>query len=286
MQYTTIPPVRETFGYLGEIRQGPDGQLYQMAQTTDGLGHAGFGWVPLLSGQAGQGLGQAVFDQPQLGEVRAGPDGQLYQYAQTTDGLGNIGFAWASLIPLAAQVLPAITNLFNRPSTPSAPPAVSGSTAPAAGIDWSNLIPQIAQAVAGLLGGRGRRSSLSGFGAEADLYQVPPGMGLTEDELGLTDDELGLTDNELNLGDYYLGEDGGVYEFQGLNQDMPEDLRGLGQYPDEPLGLTEDDPLSGLEGYVREQPESRLQGYVPGYPSASPPFVPRADASPLWKSLW
>ena len=144
----------------------------------------------------------------------------------------------------------------------------------------SQLIPQIAQAVAGLLGRRRRRVNLSGFGEEADLYQVPPGVGQPPDE------SLGLTEDELSLGDYYLGEDGGVYEFQGLDEDVPEELRGLDQYPDEPLGLTEEEPISGMEGYLREQPESRLQGYVTGHPPASPPFVSRANPSPLWQSLW
>jgi hypothetical protein len=311
-QYMTSPDIAGTFGYVGEIRQGPDGQLYQLSQTVDGLGNLGFSWLPIV-GQAlqqlspllSQGLGEEMFDQPQLGEVRIGADGQLYQYTQTVDGLGNIGFAWLPAIvkalPTVAQALPAVSSIVGslfggRAPAAAAPAAPAAPVAPAGGgVDLSQLIPQITQAVAGLLArSRRRRSALSGLGEEPDLYgfgEEPDlyGFGEEPDLYGLgqePDDSLGLTEDELGLGDFYLGEDGGLYELQGLEEDLPEDLRGLELYPDESLGLTDDEPFSGMQGYLRETPGSQLQGYRTGHPSASPPFVPTANPSELWKPLW
>ena len=317
-QYMTTPDTSGTFGYIGEIRQGPDGQLYQLSQTVDGLGNLGFSWLPIV-GQAlqqlspllSQGLGEEVFDQPQLGEVRIGADGQLYQYTQTVDGLGNVGLGFAPLIPIltkalpfVAQALPAVAsvvgNLFGgRAPAPAAPVVPAVPVAPVApasgGVDLSQLIPQITQAVAGLLArSRRRRSVLSGLAEEPDLYgfgEEPDLYGFGEEPdlygIGLEpDDSLGLTEDELGLGDFYLGEDGGLYELQGLEEDLPEDLRGLELDPDESLGLTEDEPFSGMQGYLRKTPGSQLQGYRTGHPSASPPFVPSATPSELWKPLW
>jgi hypothetical protein len=264
-------------GYIGQLAQAPDGRLYQLSQSIDGLGNVSPTWLPV------DGMGQAPsYDQPQLGEVRRGSDGQLYQYAQTVDGLGNIGFAWASLIPLAAQVLPSITNavgsLFGGGKS-SAPGAAASP-----GIDWRQIIPQIAQAVAGILG---RGTGVSGLGEGADYYSVPRGIGLD------ADDPLGLVDDDLGLDDPYVGENGNLYRVEGFGEG-PDDLRGLeedfdslrgyGAYPDD-LGMAADDPLNGMDGYLRQPSESQMRGYVPT-PSPSPAFVSQANPSPLWQSLW
>jgi hypothetical protein len=281
-------------GYIGQLAQMPDGQVYQLSQAVDGLGNVSQTWLPV------DGIGQTSYDQPQLGDVRRGPDGQLYQYSQTVDGLGNIGFAWASLIPLAAQALPAIANavgnLFGGGKGSAAQTPAPAAAAPAsATIDWRPIIPQIAQAVAGVLNRRRRSPGLNGFAEDGDLYR---GVGMNADE------PLGLAEDDPRLSNYYLGENGGLYQLvQGIDEDPddlrgvdadPYDLRGLEEDPydlrgvaadADDLGLAPEEALNGLDGYLRESPESQLRGYIPR-PSPSPAFVPQTTPSPLWQSLW
>ena len=137
--------------YLGELRQAPNGQIYQLGEVVDERGNVGLGWQP--------------YDQPQLGEVRRGTDGQLYQYG--VDGFGNVGFA--PLVALASKALPAIANAIpgvsnlvrglipgGLPGLPSPVPPVSATVsvpAPMPGMYprpglrayLNNLVPRIAE---------------------------------------------------------------------------------------------------------------------------------------------
>ena len=265
-------------GYLGELRQAPNGQLYQLGEVVDERGNIGLGWHP--------------YDQPQLGEVRRGTDGQLYQYG--VDGLGNVGFA--PLIALASKALPAIANAIPGVSnivqgllpgllpgaTPSAPTPVAPVSAtvsvpapmpmpmpmpamyPRPGLRayMNSLVPRIAETTAQIVvdklqpilsrrRGRGRRG-MAGIG-ESDY---PYGMGEDPYSLGENERDLGLGFDDLGEGDPYLGEYG---EYESLN---------------------------GVDGYQRQEPGQSLDGYIKGPISSGPAFVSRESASELWKPFW
>ena len=128
MQYAA-DHLNETLGigsYVGEIRQAPDGQLYEWVEGIDGLGNPIGFWkaikaigrgiksaartaLPLVKTIARRalplanfipGVGPAIATAGRLaqragilGEIAQGPDGQLYEYVEAVDGLGNtIGF--------------------------------------------------------------------------------------------------------------------------------------------------------------------------------------------------
>jgi hypothetical protein len=136
--------------YVGEVREGPDGQLYEWVEGVDGLGNPIGFWRGLRRAfqRAGRGLvrfgrgalrairpfarmalpftkfipgvGPAIYAAGSLaqragllgvGEVAQGPDGQLYEYVEGVDGLGNpIGF-WRQLRRAAGGLLRRATGL-------------------------------------------------------------------------------------------------------------------------------------------------------------------------------
>lgn len=263
-------------GHLGEVRQDANGNLYQLGEIVDERGNIGLGWQP--------------YDQPQLGEVRRGADGQLYQYG--VDGLGNVGFA--PLVALASKALPAIANIIpglrnllpgGQPSSPP-PPGMTVSYSPVTPriIGYLNrLVPRIASATAqataqqvverlepllarrqGRGRGRGRRG-VAGMGEEPYLYGVgedPSLYGIGErdyENLGISDQDLGLTPDDLGESDPYLGD---------------------------PMGYSDYPPLSGFDGYQRQESSGQLNGYIKGPVSSRPAFVSRETPSELWKPLW
>lgn len=286
-------------GYLGEVRQTPDGQLYQLGEAMDELGNYGLAWFPL----SGTGLGEISYPAPQLGEIRQAPNGQYYQY--TTDGLGNVGFApLAALLPMAAKLLPAVTsilpgvsslvsNLF-KPSEPApAPPAYTPVAPAPIPVPYPGALPGQPQAptlnvndllskLISVLGARRRRRrALAGLGEDPDLLGIgedPDLIGLAEDlELmgyGEADQE-GFGEDPDPLG---IGED---LDLMGVGED--DDLRGFAEDPGDFQGLAEDDP--GMQGYLTAQGEN-LQGYVKGYPPANPRYAKRTTQPDMWRPLW
>ena len=124
-------------GAVGEVRSGPDGNLYQWVEGYDGLGNPIGFWrrlrrlarsavsrVPAVAAARaalrmaadpqpgnytqpapnaveGWGLGADELTQMMglgtLGEVRAGPDGNLYQWVEGYDGLGNPFGFWKAI---------------------------------------------------------------------------------------------------------------------------------------------------------------------------------------------
>jgi hypothetical protein len=142
--------------YVGEMRQGPDGQLYEWVEGADGVGNPIGFWrrFKRLARRALPftrfipGVGPAIFaagtlaqrtgllGPPGVGAIAEGPDGQLYEWVEGADGLGNpIGF-WkglrraasgalrralpmaSGLIPGAGALLPAATSLLRRGAGP------------------------------------------------------------------------------------------------------------------------------------------------------------------------
>ncbi|MBI1925788.1 hypothetical protein HYR99_16250 [Candidatus Poribacteria bacterium] len=119
--------------YVGEVREGPDGQLYEWVQGVDGLGNPIGFWRGLRKAFKGvarfarpllrkalpftkfiPGVGPAIYAAGTLaqragilgtGQIAEGPDGQLYEYVEGVDGLGNpIGF-WRKLRQAAGGLI-------------------------------------------------------------------------------------------------------------------------------------------------------------------------------------
>jgi len=153
---TELTQVMGLGNYVGEVRQGPDAQLYEWVEGADGVGNPigfwrglkrlarralpltrfipGYGTAIYAAGKAAQRAGLLGTDS--TGKVAQGPDGQLYEWVEGVDGLGNpIGFwknlkraaggvlrralpAASGLIPGAGALLPAATSLLRRGGGP------------------------------------------------------------------------------------------------------------------------------------------------------------------------
>jgi hypothetical protein len=145
--------------YVGEVRQGPDGQLYEWVEGVDGLGNPIGFWRGLKRIAKGAmravrplarkalpftrfipGAGPAIFaagtmaqragllGSPGIGAVAEGPDGQLYEWVEGVDGLGNpIGF-WKQLRRAAGGALRRALPMANRliPGAGALLPAATG----------------------------------------------------------------------------------------------------------------------------------------------------------------
>lgn len=108
--YNNMTDLMGIGSHVGEIREGPDGQLYEWVEGVDGLGNPiGFWKVFKKIARAAlpftkfiPGVGPAIYAAGSLakragllgtGRVAQGEDGQLYEYVEGVDGLGNpVGF--------------------------------------------------------------------------------------------------------------------------------------------------------------------------------------------------
>jgi hypothetical protein len=143
--------------YVGEVRQGPDAQLYEWVEGADGVGNPigfwrgfkrlarralpltrfipGYGTAIYAAGTAAQRAGLLGTDS--TGKIGQGPDGQLYEWVEGVDGLGNpIGF-WKKLRRAAGGLL--------RRALPVASKFIpgAGTLLPAA----ASLLPQASQLI-------------------------------------------------------------------------------------------------------------------------------------------
>jgi len=292
-------------GYLGEVRQAPDGQVYQWVQGVDGLGNPIGFWkklrrlarraLPIVQSAASfiphpaaQAVARGISLARRSGLVGYDGPGAYYGVAQDpTDvmGIGNLGEIRRGPDGQAYQWVQGIDGLGNpigfwkklRRFVRRAVPMVQRV---------ASFIPHpAAQAVA-----RGltiatpylRRAGLTGVGA---LYQTSDGSlveGVGEDELtGFAEDELtGFGEDELTG----YGEE----ELTGFAED---ELTGFGE--DELMGLAEDDltgfgqeELQAINGYVRDGGMSGIDAYVPQEPPQTRWSVPPAQPPEIWKPLW
>jgi hypothetical protein len=134
---TDLTQVMGIGGYVGEIREGPDGQLYEWVEGVDGLGSPVGFWRGLkrFAQRARQrlkkvispfarfalpytkfipGYGPAIYAAGSAaqragilgtGHIAEGPNGQLYEYVESMDGLGNpVGF-WRQLRQAAGSLV-------------------------------------------------------------------------------------------------------------------------------------------------------------------------------------
>ncbi len=236
-------------GYPGEVRTGPDGNLYQWVQAVDGLGNpVGWGW--------------ALRRLRKLAK-RALPFVQ--RFAPLIPG-GAAVTALRAAAPLLRRALPFAQRLA---------PYIPGPYGAAVATALRTATPILQQA------------GVAGYNGLGALYQAPDGtlyqvQGLAEDEelRGLAEDEelRGLAEDEELRG---LAED---EELRGLAED--EELRGFAE--DEELrGLAEGEEFQGLDqGYVREPGTSGLEAYLPEQSPQTRWFVPPAQPPEMWKPLW
>jgi hypothetical protein len=247
-------------GRLGEVRQDPNGNLYQLGEIVDERGNIGLGWQP--------------YDQPQLGEVRRGADGQSYQYG--VDGLGNIG--WLPFAALASKVLPAIANIIPglRNLLPGGQPA--SPTPGSMPVPFQPGYPRIIGYLNSLV------PRIVNETAQATTQQVLQRL----EPLLTRQQQQGRGRGRGRRGVAGIGEEPYPY---GVGEDPY--LYGMGERDYENLGIGEEDlgendypPLSGVDGYQRQEPGGPLDGYVKRPPSSGPAFVSRETPSELWKPLW
>jgi hypothetical protein len=219
-------------GSTGEVAQGPDGNLYQWVQTTDGLGNPVGFWRALR--RIGRRLRKVV--------RRAVPIVQ--QIAPFVPGVG----------PAAAAALTAATPLLRQAG-------VAGYNGLGALYQTPNGTLYQVQGLAEdeELQGLAEDEELSGFSEDDEL------RGLAEDEQlsGIAEDEelSGFSEEDEVNG---LGED---EELQGLSED--EDLQGFAE--DEELsgldqGYVREQGTSGLEAYIPEQQPTTRWFVAPNQP--------------------
>lgn len=294
-------------GYPGEVRTGPDGNLYQWVEGYDGLGNPMGFWRKLrrLARRA------------------------LKYYPP----------AWAlrAARPFLRRALPFAQRVASFIPIPQAQAVAAGlrTAAPAlrqAGVTGYNGLGALYQAPDGSLfqaQGMGEDEELRGFAEDEELrgydglgalYQAPDGtlyqvQGLSEDEelrgfaedeelrgfaedeelRGFAEDEelRGFAEDELG----YFGED----ELQGSDEAdelgylaEDEDLRGLAA--DDEMGYLAEDDLQGygeeenlgddVEGYVLDHQMRGIEAYVPDTPASTRMFVRPAQPPEIWKPLW
>ncbi len=243
-------------GYPGELRAGPDGNLYEWVQGVDGLGNPYGFW--------------RIFKRIARGVRR---------------------FARKRLRPLLRRYLPAVSQA--AAFIPGVGPLVSSGIRTAtpylqrAGLVGVDGIGALYQAPDGSLyqvsgyGGMGEDEELSGYGGIAEDEEL---QGFAEDEElsgysrysgydGFAEDEelQGFAEDE-EMG--YFAEDEELNGYHGISED--EELQ----------GFAEDEELGDLYGYVKENQMKGLEAFVKDTPAGTRMFTTPAQPPDLWKPLW
>lgn len=269
MQYLNEDQVSQMMGmgYLGEVRQGPDGNLYQYVQGVDGLGN------PI------GGIWSRVKRWSRRAVRRALP--YVQQFAPVIPGVGPVASVLTSAIPVAPAMAPVMT-----PASPpvqaaeAMPPVAATAAVPAetATASWGigedamtqimgvGYLGEVRQGPDGNLyqyvqGVDGLGNSMGGFWSKfkrglravhkvaqrgASFIPGPYGAAIASG-LKIANPFLqkaGVAGYD-GLGLLYQAPDGTLYQqVQGLNED--DELRGLAE--DEELhGLDEDEELRGID---------------------------------------
>jgi hypothetical protein len=218
-------------GYLGEVRRGPDGRLYEWVEGVDGLGNPVGFWKGLkrlarraapylVPGGAAVAIGQRLLRQAPVRRFLRRAMPLVQQFAPFIPGVG----------PAAAAALKVASPVLRE-----------------AGVTGYGGLGALYQAPDGSL------YQMQGIAQEDDL------RGLAEEEelRGLAED-----DELRGLGALYQAPDGTLYQVQGLAED--EELRGFAE--DEELrGFAEEEELRGfaeeeeLRGFAEEE---ELRGFA------------------------
>ena len=269
-------------GALGEVRQGPDGNLYQWVQGVDGLGNP-VGFWRALRRFARRKLRPFVRRYlpvvqriapfiPVVGSSVAAGVQAATPWLQRAGLTGYNGFA-------ANEELNGFGALYQAPD---------GSLYQMSGANGFNA-----------------NEELNGLGA---LYQAPDGSlyqmsgydGFADDELrGFAEDELRGLEADDDLRGFAEDELRGLEaddELRGLEAD--DELKGFAE--DELRGLAADEPLNGMgaeelegfgvdptsavDGYMLDPRMNGLEAYVPDQPAGTRPFT--AQTPETWKAIW
>ena len=281
MQYLSEDQATQMMGigYLGEVRQGPDGNLYQYVQGVDGLGNPIGGFWRKIKRLARKAVRRAL------------------PYVQRFAPLIPGGAALTAAIPIVQRALPIARRV--APFIPGGAAALTAATPilKEAGIEGYDGLGALYQAPDGTLyqqvQGLDEDEELRGLDDDEEL------RGLDEDEelRGLDEDEelRGFAEDEELRGIDEDEELRGLSEeeaLRGLEED--EELRGLeaedelqGLAEDEDLrGVGEDQDMQGIDGYVRQAGMNGLEAFVPQEPPQTRWYVASALPSEVWKPLW
>jgi hypothetical protein len=210
-------------GYLGELRRGSDGTVYQWVQGIDGLGNPVGFWRALR--RIRRGIRRVV--------RRALPLVQQF----------------APLVPGLAPALTAATPVLRRAGVAGHSGLGGLYQAPEGTVYQVQGLAEEEQSLSQDDSTGFAQDELTGFGEdELTGFGEDELMGLAEDELtGFGEDELtGLSEDELTG----LAEDEltGIGEDEGLGQDELQSIN----------GYVRQGPISGLDAYVPpEQPQTR-----------------------------
>ena len=283
-------------GYLGEVRQGVDGNLYQWVQGVDGLGNPIGFWkklakralrskwtkkllrralpivqrvasaIPLPQAQiVAAGLKTAapllreagVAGYAGLGELYQAPDGRLYQVQGWGEADDLRGFAEDDLRGFEeADDLRGLGELYQAPD---------GTLYRLQGLEEADDLRGFAE------------DELRGLDEPDDL------RGFAEDELrGFeeADDLRGFAEDDLR----------GFEEADDLRGFAEDDLRGF-EEADDLRGFAEADDLRGfaeddLRGFAEADDLRGLEAYVSDKPAGTRWFTPPAQTPEMWRPLW
>ena len=226
--------ISQSFGigsYVGEVRQGLDGQLYEWVQTVDGLGNPIGFWKKIR--RFAQTVAAPV--------VRAAAPIVSAAAAAARGAFRLLRKPWC--IPLQPYRGP-VRSIARRICPIVQHPAVR-TLAP--------IVPHVGTVIQATRGLCKIARSCGLAGVEGNLMQAPDGTLYQVQGLAEEDELRGLGEDEelRGLGALYQAPDGSLY--QGISEDEElrgiseeDDLRGLAE-EDELRGLAEDDDLRGLD---------------------------------------
>jgi hypothetical protein len=290
-------------GYLGEIRRGPDGNVYQFLQGMDGLGNPIGFWkilrriarkvapriintfIPPAVLKAVLPVVQQVASAIPLPQAQAIAAGLKY----ATPVLREVGVAGYD--GLGALYQAPDGTLYQMRGMDATDDLRGFADQDLRGLEADELHGFADQDLRGL-----EADELHGF-ADQDLrgFAADELHGFADQDLrGLEADELhGFADQDLRgfaADDLHGFAD---QDLRGLEADelhgfAEQDLRGL--QADDLHGFADQD-LRGLDadefrGYVSEQGVNGLEAYVPDRPAGTRWFVPPSQPPDMWRPLW
>ncbi len=282
-------------GYLGQLRQGPDGRLYQYVQGVDGLGNPVGFWrrvrrlarravaralpiarqfAPLIPGGAAALTAVTPLLKTAgvagLGELYQAPDGSLYRLQQPVE-TGMQGLEQPLEVGALGEVRQAPDGgLYQWVE------GMDGLGGPVG--FWKKLARRPLQTTAEMPPEAApyRTAAAMEPAALQGLHDDEALQGLDEDEelQGLDDDPefAGLEDGDDLMGlDDDLSEEGDFLGTSGF--DDGEDLEGF-------------DDGGGIDGYLRQDGVGGLERYEPESPPQTRWHRPAGEAPEIWKPLW
>ena len=238
---------------LGEIAEGPDGNLYQWVAGVDGLGNpVGFWkrWRRRVRGLVRRALPLAQ----RLAPFVPIP-GAAAALTAATPFLKAAGFAGYDGFGALYQ-------------------APDGSVYRMQGIDADDDLNGFADEdeLRGL-----SQAELQGLAADDELNDDGDIQGFADDDVQGLEDDADIQGFEAD-GDVLAVEDDNP--IQGFEDDE------MSGFENDDMQGFEDDEMQGVEGYVRPNGVNGYEAFVPDAPRQTPWFKAPAQAPPLWSPIW